>query len=250
MSTIAIVTGGGSGIGRGIVEHLAALQYRVVILDKDSKSTAAVRQAVTQVGGNCEALIGDLTDYAATASLVETAIGRFGVPRLLVNNVGGDVTAPFLKTEPASWMSSIERNLLTCFNMHHLMLPHMIRAKGGRIVNISSDSARVGLPNVAVYAACKGAIISFTKCLAREMAPHGILMNTICPGITDTPALRTVIENASDGQAWVDSIVGQIPLGRMAVTEDFGPIVAFLAGPGGDYITGQTISINGGKTMV
>lgn len=250
MKKIAIVTGGASGIGRAIVEHLASNGYFVALFDMNRKAADEVRQSVASQGGEVGTLIGDLVDYAAAAELVERVVSTHGIPWLLVNNVGGDATAPFLQTAPTDWQTAIDRNLVSALNMHHLVLPHMVKARSGRVVNISSDSARGGVPNVAVYAGCKGAIIAFTKCIAKEMAPHDILVNALCPGITATPAIRTVIAADKHGQSWVDSIVKQIPLGRMAVPEDVAPLVAFLAGPGGAYITGQTISVNGGKTMV
>lgn len=249
MKKLAIVTGGGIGIGRAIVEHLAAADYYVAIMEKNREAAEEVSRGVAERGGQAGVFTGDLIDHEDAGRLVAKIIAEHGVPWLLVNNIGGDKMAPFLQTAPSDWQSTIQRNLVTSLNMHHLILPHMIKAKGGRVVNISSDSARFGVPNVAVYAGCKGAIIAFTKCMAKEMAPYDILLNTLCPGATDTPTTRAVM-GQGDGTAWVDAIVKQVPLGRIAVSDDYAPMVVFLAGPGAGYITGQTFSINGGKSMV
>lgn len=246
---VAIVTGGASGIGQAIALELARNSYVVIIVDKDMDMAAATRELILQEGHEAEAFCGDISNYEIASGLVDEVVSKYGTPWLLVNNVGGDSPKPFLDTGPNEWESLINLNLKTNFNMTHTILPYMVKAKGGRIVNVSSDSARVGIPNVSIYATCKGGIISFTKCLAREMAPHGILINTICPGITTTPAVQKILDT-EDGKKWAESIVQQIPLGRMGAPDDCAALTLFLAGPGAVYITGQTISVSGGKSMI
>jgi 2-hydroxycyclohexanecarboxyl-CoA dehydrogenase len=155
----------------------------------------------------------------------------------------------FVDTDPAFWRKVIDINLVGHLNLHHAVLPHMAARRSGRIINIASDAGRVGSSGEAVYSACKGGMIAFAKTIAREHARHGIRVNTICPGPTDTPLLASFADDMPGGAKLVERLQQAIPLRRLGQPEDYPGLVAFLASSDADYITGQTISVSGGLSM-
>lgn len=150
---------------------------------------------------------------------------------------------------PADWEQLISINLRGPLNMHHLVVPQMVKRGAGRVINISSDAARVGSSNESVYSACKGGVLAFSKTLAREVARKGITVNVVCPGPTDTPILRGFLGEGEAGQKVYDALVRAIPMKRVGQPEDMPGIIAFLASDEAAYITGQVISVSGGLTM-
>ena len=168
---------------------------------------------------------------------------------VLVNNAGWDRFQNFADTKPEEWDALIDINLRGPLNMHHLVVPQMLQRGAGRVINISSDAARVGSSGEAVYSACKGGIIAFSKTLAREVARKGITVNVVCPGPTDTPILRGFLGEGEAGQKVYDALVRAIPMKRVGQPDDIPGIVAFLASDEAGFITGQVISVSGGLTM-
>ena len=245
---VAIVTGGGQGIGRALTLRLAEEGCKVAIFDlkpEASAQTAAMAPAGAVTGYELD--VGDHAAVAAAVSRVEAEIGPIWA---LVNNAGWDKPAPFLSTEPTLWDKIIRINLYGPLNTHHAVAPLMARRGGGRIINIASDAARVGTSNEAVYSACKGGLISFTKSVARELATKGVLLNVVCPGPTNTPMMATVLGEGEQAVKWKDAMVRGIPLKRMGEPEDYAGIVAFLASDDAGFITGQTFSVAGGMNMI
>jgi 2-hydroxycyclohexanecarboxyl-CoA dehydrogenase len=238
-----LVTGGGGAIGAAICRRFAHEGAQVLVADR-------VRESAERIAAECKgaALVFDIADYAAARS----AIGRHTVD-VLVNNAGWDRFQNFADTQPDDWEALIAVNLRGPLNMHHIVLPQMLaRTNGknaGRIINISSDAARVGSSGEAVYAACKGGIISFSKTLAREVARKGITVNVVCPGPTDTPILRSFLGEGEAGKKVYDALVRAIPMKRVGKPDDIPGIVAFLASEEAAFITGQVISVSGGLTM-
>jgi 2-hydroxycyclohexanecarboxyl-CoA dehydrogenase len=234
-----LVTGGGGAIGAALCRRFAAQGARLLVADR-------VRESAERVAAECKgaALAFDIVDYgAARAALAEHSID------VLVNNAGWDRFQNFVETKPEEWEQLIAINLRGPLNMHHLVLPQMLARGRGRIVNISSDAARVGSSGEAVYSACKGGIISFSKTLAREVARKGITVNVVCPGPTDTPILRGFLGEGEAGQKVYDALVRAIPMKRVGQPDDIPGIVAFLASDEAAFITGQVISVSGGLTM-
>jgi len=237
MKTV-LVTGGGGAIGAAICRRFSR-DMRVLVADKDRTAAERVAQ---EVGG--KALVFDISRYAdAQDALKGEAVD------VLVNNAGWDRFQNFVDTKPEDWEALIDVNLRGPLNMHHLVVPGMLARGGGRIVNISSDAARVGSSGEAVYAACKGGIISFSKTLAREVARKGITVNVVCPGPTDTPILRGFLGEGEAGKKVYDALVRAIPMKRVGQPDDIPGIVAFLASDEAAFITGQVISVSGGLTM-
>jgi 2-hydroxycyclohexanecarboxyl-CoA dehydrogenase len=234
-----LVTGGGGAIGAAICRRFAAEGARLLVADR-------VREPAERVAAECKgtALVFDIADYAAAkAALAERAVD------VLVNNAGWDRFQNFADTKPEEWEQLIAINLRGPLNMHHLVLPQMLARDRGRIVNIASDAARVGSSGEAVYSACKGGVISFSKTLAREVARKGITVNVVCPGPTDTPILRGFLGEGEAGQKVYDALVRAIPMKRVGQPEDIPGIVAFLASDEAEFITGQVLSVSGGLTM-
>jgi len=245
---VAIVTGGGQGIGRGIALRLAEEGCHVAIFDinpEAGEETARLAPAARIVSYAVD--IGERSSVDAAVARVENEIGPIWA---LVNNAGWDQPMPFLKTDRALWDKIIRINLYGPLNMHHAIAPLMVEHGGGRIINIASDAARVGTSDEAVYSACKGGIVSFTKSLARELARHRVLLNAICPGPSNTPMMAGILAGSEHAVKWKDAMVRGIPLKRMGEPEDYGGIVALLASDDGGYITGQTISVSGGMNMI
>lgn len=233
------VTGGGGAIGSAICRRFAEEGSSVLVCDVQEENCRKTAQAV-----NGKALIFDITDYEAA----KKAIGDAQVD-VLVNNAGWDRFQNFLDTNPAEWDQLLDINLRGPLNMHHIVVPQMVKRGAGRVVNIASDAARVGSSGESIYSACKGGILAFSKTLARELARKGVTVNVVCPGPTDTPILRGFLGEGEAGRKVYDALVRAIPLKRVGQPDDIPGIVAFLASDEAAYITGQVISVSGGLTM-
>jgi 2-hydroxycyclohexanecarboxyl-CoA dehydrogenase len=245
---VAIVTGGGQGIGRALSLRLAEEGCKVAIFDLNPEAGKETeRLAGDAVVKTYEV---DVGDYAAVKGAVAKVEAEFGPIWALVNNAGWDRPLPFLMTDQALWDKIIRINLYGPLNTHHVVAPLMVERRAGRIINIASDAARVGTSNEAVYSACKGGLISFTKSVARELASKGVLLNAVCPGPTNTPMMASVLGEGEQAVKWKDAMVRGIPLKRMGEPEDYAGIVAFLASDDAGFMTGQTISVAGGMNMI
>ncbi len=246
----AIVTGGARGIGRAIALALAKESADVMIGDLLlEEATAAAKDIQQQTGRRIAAVRTDVTKLEDARALCDAALEKFGKIDILVNNAGWDRLLPFLKTTPELWERIIAVNYLGVIHTCHAVLPHMVERKQGSIINISSDSARVGSLGEAIYSGAKAAVVAFSKTLAREHARDNIRVNVICPGLAETPLLEE-LQQEEFGRKILGSIVNAVPLKRLGKPEDIAPMVVFLASEAAGYITGQVTSINGGLTMV
>jgi 2-hydroxycyclohexanecarboxyl-CoA dehydrogenase len=239
-----IVTGGASGIGRATALLLAREGASVFVGDIDEAGGEATATEARGHGLNLEFLKLDLqlpSSIAAFADAVHKKIQRVDG---LVNAAGWDRIQPFMENPPEMWDDLIAINLMGAVRLTRAVLPPMIEAGAGKIVNISSDAGRVGSMGETVYAAAKGGLIAFTKSLAREMARHKINVNCVCPGPTDTPLFQRQPDRMKE------ALTRAIPFRRIARPEDIAEAVMFFAGGRSDYITGQVLSVSGGLTMV
>ncbi|MCC6775703.1 MAG: SDR family oxidoreductase [Hyphomicrobiales bacterium] len=243
-----IVTGGGNGIGAAIVRRLAAEGCRVGIFDLDGAAAGKVAGEVAAAGGQASCHTVDISDHDAVAIAVAAFEVASGPTAFLVNNAGWDRAANFLDTAPELWRKIVAINLFGPLNLHHVVLRGMAARGFGRVVNVASDAGRVGSSGEAVYSACKGGVIAFSKTMAREMVSKGIIINTLCPGPTDTAILRSFVEGP-DGSRILEGLKRAIPMRRLGEPEDYPGLVAFLLSDDAAYITGQTISVSGGLTM-
>ncbi len=241
---VAIVTGAASGIGRATAVRLAAEGAAVVIADVNEQGAGDVAKSISEGGGRAIALPVDVTDAPGVRAMTERAIAAFGKVDILVSNAGWDRAGPFADTDEQLWDRVIAINyrghLATC----HAALPHMRERGAGRIITVASDAGRVGSSGEVVYSGAKGAVIAFTKGLAREVARYGINVNCVAPGLVDTPLLAEMPEKL------IAAIVRSIPLRRTGVPDEIAAAICFFASPDAAYITGQTLSVNGGLTMV
>ncbi|WP_326535596.1 2-hydroxycyclohexanecarboxyl-CoA dehydrogenase [Pseudorhodoferax sp.] len=244
-----VVTGGGGGIGGASCRRLAAEGARVAVFDRNAEAAEKVAAQIRETGGQARAFRCDITDRASVDAAVAAAVDAFGPIDVLVNNAGWDVFRPFTKTEPAQWDQLIAINLTGALHMHHAVLPGMAARKSGRIVNIASDAARVGSSGEAVYAACKGGLVAFSKTIAREHARHGITVNVVCPGPTDTALFADYKEGAGNPEKLMEAFTRSIPLGRIGQPEDLPGAIAFFASDDAGFVTGQVLSVSGGLTM-
>ena len=245
---VAIVTGGGQGIGRALVLRLAQEGCKVAIFDLSTEAGAETAKLAGDATVRTWQV--DVSDFDAVQAAVEAVENELGPVWALVNNAGWDKPQPFLATDPAFWQKVIAINLNGNLNTHFAVAGRMAQRGGGRIINIASDAARVGTANEAVYSACKGGLISFTKSIARELARKNVLANCVCPGPTNTPMMASVVGEGPEAEKWKDAMVRGIPLRRIGEPEDYAGMVALLASDDGAFITGQAISISGGLTML
>jgi 2-hydroxycyclohexanecarboxyl-CoA dehydrogenase len=243
----AFVTGAGSGIGRAIARRLAADGLAVAIADIDAAGAAETVKAISTAGGTAQAVPCDVADFAAVQSAVAAARAALGPLAVLVNNAGWDRLEPFADNAPELWDKLIAVNLKGPIHCTRAALDDLIAAHG-KIVSISSDAARVGSSGEAVYAACKGGIISFSKTMARELARHRVTVNVVCPGPTRT-ALLDQITAGETGAKVIDAMTRAVPFRRLGTPEEIAAAVAFFASPDADFITGQVLSVSGGLTM-
>ena len=246
----AIVTGAGRGIGRAIALKLAQNSYkRVAVFDILGDNAQAVKKEIEALGGEALAVSVDLTKCQQVQNGVAEVLAKFGQIDLLVNNAGWDKLEPFLDSEEATWDKVISINFKSVLYMCRTVLPHMKERGSGKVISIASDAGRVGSMGEAVYSGTKGAIIAFSKSLAREMSRHKITVNVVCPGLTETPLLQGIRDQSEKAHKVIDAVTRAIPLGRVGTPEEIANAVAFFASSEADFVTGQTLSVSGGLTM-
>ena len=244
-----VVTGGGGGIGGATCLRFGQEGGQVAVLDLDLAAAEKVVAQIRATGGTAQALRCDITDRASVDAAVAATEEKLGPIDVLVNNAGWDVFKPFTRTEPAQWDKLIAINLVGALHLHHAVLPGMVARKAGRIVNIASDAARVGSSGEAVYAACKGGLVAFSKTIAREHARHGITVNVVCPGPTDTALFADYKEGAGNPEKLIEAFTRAIPLGRIGQPQDLPGAILFFASEDAAFVTGQVLSVSGGLTM-
>lgn len=245
---VAIVTGAGSGIGRAIAVRLAEDGFHVVVLDLDKQAAETVAGELSGRGYPAVASGGvDVSDRAQVDAAVEQVRAEVGPPLVLVNNAGIPGFKEFLKISDEKWDRIMAVNLSGPFYFAQAVVPDMIEAGWGRIVNISSSSAQSGQPYMVHYVTSKAGLIGFTKALALELGPLGITVNTIPPGFVDTPMLRSSEQRGLLGGT-VDQTAERTPVRRAGTPEDIAHACSFLVSDGASYVTGQVIGVNGGLT--
>jgi 2-hydroxycyclohexanecarboxyl-CoA dehydrogenase len=246
---VALVTGGARGIGAAIARGLAQDGMPTVIADIRTQPARANAQKIIDAGGRALALEVDVRSPESVAAGVEAARAEFGEIDVLVNVAGWDELKPFVESDEEFWQEVLEVNFKGGLRFTRALLPGMIERRWGRIVNISSDAGRVGSSLESVYAGAKGAIISFTKTVARETARMGVTANIVCPGPTDTEMLRDVAQAHPDADKVLERLARAVPMKRLGQPEDVAAAVRFFASESAGYITGQTLSVSGGLTM-
>jgi 3-oxoacyl-[acyl-carrier protein] reductase len=240
----ALVTGGSRGIGRAICLELAAQGAAVAV--NYHTTPAGAHEVVEQIraaGGKATAISGDVSDGEQAAALVKQAVDELGGLDILVNNAGITRDGLLMRMSEDDWDAVHRTNLRGAFLVTKAALRPMLRARGGRIINISSVVGVMGNAGQANYAAAKAGLIGFTRAVAREVSSRGITVNAVAPGFIETDIIKGMSDEA------VEWAKGQIPLGRMGTAGDIAPLVAFLASPGAGYITGQCIHVDGGMVM-
>ena len=242
---VVIVTGGAGGIGSATCRRLAEEGAKVAIFDMNMTAAEQLAQEINQQNGQVLAVQCDITNHNTVEQAVQQVESQLGPVDGLVNNAGWDIFKPFVKTNPQEWDKLIQINLVGMLNMHFAVLKGMVERNTGSIVNIASDAARVGSSGEAVYAACKGGLLSFSKTLAREHSRHNIKINVICPGPTDTALLAGVTEGASNPEKLREAFIRSIPLGRLGQPEDLASAIAFFLSEDASFITGQGLSVSG-----
>jgi len=243
---VAIVTGGASGIGLGIAERLARDGARVAVLDLNVDEAEAAASKIGAAGGTAIAVRVDVSDRDAVFAGVERVRAELGPVVILVNNAGKEGFRPFLEITPESWDSLIAINLTGTFHCCQAVIPDMIEAGWGRIVNISSSSTHGGQPLMSHYVASKSGVVGLTKSLALEFGPSGITVNTIPPGFIDTPMTRRNEAKGLLGKG-IDHHASQTPVRRAGRPADIAAACAFLVSDEAGYVTGQVIGVNGGR---
>ena len=246
---LAVVTGGGGGIGRALAVRLARDGFAIGVLDRDRAGADATCEAVAQAGGRAVAVTADVTDHSQVVRAFADLKARLGPTRVLVNNAGWDAFGMFAELDAATVSKIIDVNYRGMLLCTHAALAD-VRAAGnrGRIISIGSDAARVGSFGEAVYSGCKAAIIGFSKALARELARDLVPVNVVCPGPIDTALLKSV-GSSEQGAKLVAGMTRVIPFRRLGTPEEIADAVAFFASSAAGFITGQVLSVSGGLTM-
>ncbi|MBV6274273.1 glucose 1-dehydrogenase [Alcaligenaceae bacterium CGII-47] len=246
---VIAVTGAAGGMGGAICRRFVEEGAKVAMLDVDGDGAHQVAAEIDAPAGIVHVEAVDITDLTAVEAAVENVERAIGPIDVLVNNAGWDRFRRFLDTDEELRNKVVSINLHGPLNMHYALLKRMSERGGGAVVTVASDAGRVGSSGQAVYSACKGGMIAFTKTMAREMMRKGVRLNCVCPGPTDTPMLRAFLDEGEQGKRVFDALQKAVPMGRLGQPEDVPGIVAFLASEDAAFMTGQVISVSGGLTM-
>jgi NAD(P)-dependent dehydrogenase (short-subunit alcohol dehydrogenase family) len=258
---IAVVTGGGQGIGRGIVLCLAEEGADIAVIEINPEAARKVTTEVEEMGRRSLAIVADATDSDSVAKSVQEIINHFGRIDILVNNVGGtDEGGPdSIALGGTGWDGFYRLTLKSHVLMSQAVIPHLREQKSGKIINISSEAGRVGSPLLMAYSAFKSGVISLTKSLALQLASDNINVNCICPGVIWTPlwerlaqgmiAMNPAYKDLSPREFFEKQVVARRPMGREETPEDIGRTVVFFASEDARAITGQSLNVNGGNVM-
>ena len=246
---VTLISGAARGIGRACALALAGAGSAVAVADLREEQAAEVAREIRGQGGEALALAMDVTDPEAVGAAAARAREALGPIEVLVNCAGWDEFRPFLDTEEPFWRRVIAINFEGCLRTTAAVIGGMAERHWGRIVNVSSDAARVGSAQEAVYAGAKAAVIAFTKTVAREFARQGVTANVVCPGPTDTDMLQEMVRSAPDSERLLTALTRAVPMRRLGRPDEVAEAVAFLASEQAGYITGQTLSVSGGLTM-
>jgi 2-hydroxycyclohexanecarboxyl-CoA dehydrogenase len=245
---VAIVTGGGSGIGLAISWRLASDGHAVAVLDLDDDAAGAAARSIGAEGGTATGVAADVAERDGVRAAVDEVRRRLGTPTILVNNAGtGSTFTRFLKVTPEEWDRVLRVNLTGAFHCCQAVLPDMVEAGWGRIVNISSSSTHSGQPLLGPYVSSKSGLNGLTKSLALEFGPRGVTVNAIPPGFIDTPMLRASEARGEFGPGGVDDAIARTPVRRAGLPDDIAATCSFLCRDEAGYITGQIIGVNGGR---
>ncbi|HSQ11044.1 MAG TPA: 3-oxoacyl-ACP reductase FabG [Burkholderiaceae bacterium] len=243
MDEVALVTGASRGIGKAIAEQLARAGAVVIGTATTAAGAAEIAERLAELGARGRGAVFDVRDAAATDELVDGIAKEHGKLSLLVNNAGITRDALAMRMKDDDWGAVLDTNLSGVFRLSRAVMRGMMKAKHGRIINITSVVGASGNAGQANYAAAKAGVVGLTKALAREVGSRGITVNCIAPGFIDTDMTRALNEQQTQ------ALLGQIPLGRLGQPEEIGAAVVFLASPAASYVTGVTLHVNGGMYM-
>jgi len=245
MKRTAFVTGGASGIGLSICEHLARAGHNVVVADYNGDGAEAAAKAIRENGGQAMAVTVDVSDRAQIDKAVDAARGEFGPVGILVTSAAVSRKEPFEQMSAESWEQIISVNLTGTFHCVQAVIGDMTAAGWGRVVMISSSSAQRGAPGMTHYAASKGGVIAFGKALALEFAKRGVTVNNIAPSVVETPMVAQ--QRAVGAVPSYEKMAAGVPVGRIGTGDDIAAACMYLVSEEASYVTGQTVSVNGGS---
>jgi 3-oxoacyl-[acyl-carrier protein] reductase len=240
---VVLLTGASRGIGRAIGDQLARMGALVIGTATTEDGAAAITQRLQEAGGRGRGAVLTLADAARGEALIDEIVKEFGKLSVLVNNAGITRDTLAMRMKDDDWAAVIDTNLSAVFRLSRAVLRPMMKAKAGRIINITSVVGSSGNAGQANYAAAKAGVAGMTRALAREVGSRGITVNCVAPGFIDTDMTRALNEQQTQ------ALLGQIPLGRLGQPEDIAACVAFLASSAGAYVTGATLHVNGGMYM-
>jgi 3-oxoacyl-[acyl-carrier protein] reductase len=240
---VALVTGASQGIGRAVALRLAKDGLRVALAARNEEKLKQVAAEIAADGGQAEVFVLDISNEESIKTAAKSVLAHYGKIDVLVNNAGITRDNLLLRMKRADWDEVLNTNLTGTFLLTQALMGSMVRARSGRIINISSVVGRMGQAGQANYAASKAGLIGFTKSLARELASRGVTANVVAPGFIESP-MTAVLDEKQNA-----SILSHIPLGRIGIDADVAHAVAFLASDGAGYITGHVLDVNGGMYM-